>query len=83
MEMCTRITIENCERDDNKLIVHPDCGGIENRNLIGFQIMLNDENLPLSEKELNPNDGSEEYFHINKAQAKVLISYLQSLVDDM
>ena len=34
-------------------------------------------------KELYPDDGGETYFHINKVQARVLIGYLQSLVDDM
>jgi hypothetical protein len=37
----------------------------------------------LSENELDPNDGEECYFNINKAQAKVLISYLKSLVKDI
>jgi len=80
MEMDTKMTLGNCRRDDNDLIIEPDMG---DGNYIAFTITVDGDRIPLSEKELDPDDGIETYFHINKAQAKVLISYLQSLVDDM
>ena len=80
MEMDTKMTLGNCRKDDNDLIIEPDMG---DGNYIAFTITVDGDRIPLSEKELDPDDGIETYFHINKAQAKVLISYLQSLVDDM
>jgi len=81
MEMDTKMTLGNCYRDDNDLIIQPDMCG--DSNYIDFSITVDGDRIPLSEKELDPDDGGETYFSINKAQAKVLISYLQSLVDDM
>ena len=80
MEMDTKMTLGNCRKYDNDLIIQPDMGG---GNYVSFAITVDGDRMPLSEKELDPDDGSETYFHINRAQAKVLISYLQSLVDDM
>ena len=80
MEMDTKMTLGHCYKDENDLIIQPDMGG---GNYISFAITVGGDRMPLSEKELDPDDGDETYFHINKAQAKVLISYLQSLVDDM
>lgn len=82
MEMSTKLTLDNCILDDNKINIMPDMSG-RDLNLIGFTITVGGDKIPLSAKELDPDDGGETYFHINKAQAKVLISYLQSLVDDM
>ena len=79
--MNTKMTLENICRVDNDLIIQPDMMG--DGNCIAFSITIDGDTIPLSEKELDYDDGSEAYFHINKAQAKVLISYLQSLVDDM
>jgi len=82
MEMNTKIILGNYYRDDNDLIIQPDVIGDD--NFITFSITVNGDRMPLSEKELDPDMmGDETYFYINKAQAKVLISYLQSLVDDM
>ena len=80
MEMDTKMTLGNCYKDENDLIIQPD---MYDGNCIAFSITVGGDRMPLSEKELDPDDGGETYFHINKAQAKVLISYLQSLVDDM
>jgi hypothetical protein len=83
MEMNTKIILENCDRVDNDLIIQPDRMG-DGSNYITFSITVDGDRIPLSEKELYPDMmGDETYFSINKAQAKVLISYLQSLVDDM
>lgn len=82
MEMMTKLTLDNCTLDDNQINIMPDMSG-RDLNLIGFTITVDGDKIPLSAKELDADDGSETYFHINKAQAKVLISYLQSLVDDM
>lgn len=80
--MDTKMTLGNCYRDDNDLIIQPDMCG--DSNYIVFSITVDGDRMPLSEKELDPDMmGDETYFHINKAQAKVLISYLQSLVDEM
>ena len=78
--MNTKMILGNCSRDDNDLIIQPDKG---RSNYIAFTITVDGDRMPLSEKELDPDDCGETYFHINKAKAKVLISYLQSLVDDM
>ncbi len=80
MEMDTKMTLGHCYKDEVDLIIQPDMAG---DNYISFAIIVGGDRMPLSEKELDPDDGDETYFHINKAQAKVLISYLQSLVDDM
>lgn len=77
MEMDTKMTLGNCNRIKNDLIIQPDMAGDDNY-YIAFSITIDGDHIPLSD-----NDCSETYFHINKAQAKVLISYLQSLVDDM
>jgi len=79
--MNTKMTLGNCSKDDNDLIIQPDMAG--DGNYIAFTITVDGDRMPLSAKELDPDDGGETYFHINKAQAKVLISYLQSLVEDM
>ena len=78
--MDIKMTLGNCYRDNNDLIIQAVMG---DNNYIDFSITVDGDRIPLSEKELDPDDGSETYFNINKAQAKVLISYLQSLVDDM
>ena len=80
MEMDTKMTLGHCYKDEVDLIIQPDMAG---DNYISFAIIVGGDRMPLSEKELDPDEGDETYFHINKAQAKVLISYLQSLVDDM
>ena len=79
--MDIKMTLGNCYRDDNDLIIQAYTVGDD--KYIDFSITVDGDRIPLSEKELDPDDGSETYFSINKAQAKVLISYLQSLVDDM
>jgi hypothetical protein len=80
MEMDTKMILGHCYKDEVDLIIQPDMAG---DNYISFSITVGGDRMPLSEKELDPDEGDETYFHINKAQAKVLISYLQSLVDDM
>ena len=80
MEMDTKMTLGHCYKDEVDLIIQPDMAG---DNYISFSITVGGDRMPLSEYELDPDEGDETYFHINKAQAKVLISYLQSLVDDM
>ena len=80
MEMNTKMTLENCYRCGNDLIIQPDMMN----NCIIFSITVDGDRMPLSEKELDPDMmGDDTFFNINKAQAKVLISYLQSLVDEM
>lgn len=80
--MDTKMTLGNCYRDDNDLIIQPDMCG--DSNYIVFSITVDGDRMPLSEKELDPDMmGDDTCFSINKAQAKVLISYLQSLVDDI
>ncbi len=80
--MDIKMTLGNCYRDDNDLIIQPCMMG--DGNCIDFSITVDGDRIPLSEKELDPDMmGDETCFSINKAQAKVLISYLQSLVDDM
>ena len=80
--MDTKMTLGNCYRDDNDLIIQANM--IDDNNYIDFSITVDGDRIPLSEKELIPDMmGDETCFSINKAQAKVLISYLQSLVDDM
>lgn len=79
--MDTKIILGNCTKDDNDLIVQPDTNGIS--DYIALKITVDNDAMPLSAKELDPDDGSETYFHINKAQAEVLISYLKSLIKDM
>ena len=81
IEMDIKMTLGNCYRDNNDLIIQADMMG--DNNYIYFSITVDGDRIPLSEKELDPDNGNENYFSINKAQAKVLISYLQSLVDDM
>ncbi len=80
MEMDTKIILGNCSKNGNDLIIQPDSGY---ENYVAFSITVDGDRMPLSEKELDPDDGCETYFHINKAQTKVLIVYLQSLYDDM
>jgi hypothetical protein len=81
MEMDTKMTLGNCSKDENNLIIQPDMGS--GFNYVAFSVTVDGDRMPLSEKELDPDDGGETYFHINKVQARVLIAYLQSLVDDM
>ena len=79
--MDIKMTLGNCYRDNNDLIIQAVMG---DNNYIDFSITVDGDRIPLSEKELDPDMmGDETCFSINKAQAKVLISYLQSLVDDM
>jgi hypothetical protein len=79
MEMDTKLTLVNFFKDENSLIIQPNFDG--NNDYISFSITIEGKHIPLSENELDPNDGEECYFNINKAQAKVLISYLKSLVE--
>ena len=83
MEMNTKMILGNCHRDGNDLIIQPNMID-DDDNYIIFTITVDGDRIPLSEKELYPDMlGDDTCFSINKAQAKVLISYLQSLVDDM
>ena len=80
--MDIKMTLGNCYRDDNDLIIQAFTVGDD--KYIDFSITVDGDRIPLSEKELDTEMmGDETCFSINKTQAKVLISYLQSLVDDM
>ena len=78
-QLNSKLTLENDQREGNKMMVFPDISG--EQDLVGFTFSYKGKLISMCDDPVHGD--AQEYFHLDKFNLGCLIDYLKRLYEDM